>query len=286
MEDGEEQETNLNELFVQETLDPRIESVMPILGKLQRKLGTIKEVDALAEWADNIIEGDGGQEALDPQGIPEAAGPETLAHNIRTDRSNLKAFDLEETTDVTDDNPKSQGGDRKKLLRKYANTKKPKDAEAARRAGASQSELKAAADSTEEIHEGASSQDLQNAILYRVEMRHPELFSKYGHEYVADKALDVADKALDVASFYAGAEEIGSSDMSAMVKHLVDTLKREGENGLDENLDANQIHAGQLGPTEKVGPNGAVGKLVGANESVNESEDELARILQMVKHKR
>ena len=278
MEDGEEQETNLNELFVQETLDPRIESVMPILGKLQRKLGNIKQVDELAEWADNIIEGD-GREALNSQGIPEAAGAETLAHNIRTDRSNLKAFDLEETTDVTDDNPKSQGGTRAELLRKYANTKRSKDAEAARRAGASQSELKTAADSTEEIHEGASSQDLQNAILYRVEMRHPDLVSKYGHEYVADKALDVA-------SFYAGAEEIGSSDISAMVNHLVDTLKREAENGLDENLDANQIRAGQLGPTEKVGPQGAVGKLVGAEESVNESEDELARILQMVKHKR
>lgn len=131
----------------------------------------------------------------------------------------------------------------------------------------------------ESVNEGASSHDLQNAILYRVEMRHPELFSKYGLEYVADKALDVA-------SFYAGAEEIGSSDMSAMVNHLVKTLEHEGEHGLDENLDANQIHAGQLGPTEKVGPRGAVGKLVGANESVNESEDELARILQMVKHKR
>jgi hypothetical protein len=279
MEDGEEQETNLNELFVQETLDPRIESVMPILGKLQRKLGNIKQVDELAEWADNIIEGDGGQEALNSQGIPEAAGAETLAHNIRTDRSNLKAFDLEETTDVTDDNPKSQGGTRAELLRKYANTKRSTDAEAARRAGASQSELKAAADSTEEIHEGASSQDLQNAILYRVEMRHPDLVSKYGHEYVADKALDVA-------SFHTDAEEIGGSDKTAMVNHLVDTLKREGENGLDENLDANQIRAGQLGPTEKVGPQGAVGKLVGAEESVNESEDELARILQMVKHKR
>jgi hypothetical protein len=160
---------------------------MPILGKLQRKLGNIKQVDELAEWADSIIEGDGGQEALNPIGIPEA-------------------------TDVTDDNPKSQGGTRAELLRKYANTKKPKDAEAARRAGASQSELTAAADSTEEIH--------------------------------------------------------------------------EGENGLDENLDADQVSVGQLGPTEKVGPQGAVGKLVGANESVNESEDELARILQMVKHKR
>jgi hypothetical protein len=254
MEDGEEQETNLNELFVQETLDPRIESVMPILGKLQRKLGNIKQVDELAEWADNIIEGDGGQEALNPIGIPEA-------------------------TDVTDDNPNSQGGTRAELLLKYTNTTNPKDAMAAWRAGASQSELQSAADSTEEIHEGASSHDLQNAILYRVEMRYPELFSKYGHEYVADKALDVA-------SFYAGAEEIGSSDMSAMVNHLVKTLEHEGEHGLDETLDANQIRVGQLGPTEKVGPKGAVGKLVGANESVNESEDELARILQMVKHRR
>jgi hypothetical protein len=278
MEDGEEQETNLNELFVQETLDPRIESVMPILGKLQRKLGNIKQVDELAEWADNIIEGD-GREAINPQGIPEAAGAETLAHNIRTDRSNLKAFDLEETTDVTDDNPKSQGGTRAELLRKYANTKRSTDAEAARRAGATQSELKAAADSTEEIHEGASIEDIQSDILYRVMRNHPDLVSKYGPEYVADKARYVA-------SFHTDAEEIGGSDKTAMVNHLVDTLKREAENGLDENLDANQIRAGQLGPTEKVGPQGAVGKLVGAEESVNESEDELARILQMVKHKR
>ena len=33
----ENDESNLNELFVQETLDPRIESVMPILSKLDRK---------------------------------------------------------------------------------------------------------------------------------------------------------------------------------------------------------------------------------------------------------
>jgi len=38
---------------------------------------------------------------------------------------------------------------------------------------------------------------------------------------------------------------------------------------LDEDLDANQKAAGQLGPTEKVGPKGAVGKLVGASESID-----------------
>jgi hypothetical protein len=62
MED-EVEETNLNELFVQETLDPRIESVMPILSKLQKNLGEMKEVNALAEWADSLIEGGDGGEA-------------------------------------------------------------------------------------------------------------------------------------------------------------------------------------------------------------------------------
>ena len=51
---------------------------------------------------------------------------------------------LDEATDVTDYNSKSQGGTRKELLAKYAKTKDPKHAESARKAGASQGELKAA----------------------------------------------------------------------------------------------------------------------------------------------
>ena len=49
-------ESNLNELFVQETLDPRIESVMPILSKLSKNLGEMKQVKELEEWADNLTE--------------------------------------------------------------------------------------------------------------------------------------------------------------------------------------------------------------------------------------
>ena len=75
MED-ETEENNLNELFVQETLDPRIESVMPILSKLHKKVAEMKEVNELSEWADSLTEvaleeGDGGQQALNPAGIPE-----------------------------------------------------------------------------------------------------------------------------------------------------------------------------------------------------------------------
>jgi len=83
MED-ETEENNLNELFVQETLDPRIESVMPILNKLQRKVAEMKEVGELSEWADSLT---------------EAPGAETLGHNVKTDANNLRAFDLEESED-------------------------------------------------------------------------------------------------------------------------------------------------------------------------------------------
>jgi len=53
MED--EGDETINELFVQETVDPRIESVMPILSRLYKNVTEVKEVDALAEWADGVI---------------------------------------------------------------------------------------------------------------------------------------------------------------------------------------------------------------------------------------
>ena len=50
-------DTNINELFVQETMDPRIESVMPILSRLHKKVSESSSVpvDELAEWADTVI---------------------------------------------------------------------------------------------------------------------------------------------------------------------------------------------------------------------------------------
>lgn len=51
---------------------------------------------------------------------------------------------LNESTGATDFNPTSQGGTRKELLAKYRKTNNPKDAEAARKAGATQQELQQA----------------------------------------------------------------------------------------------------------------------------------------------
>jgi len=56
----------------------------------------------------------------------------------------FREFLLKEATGVTDYNPPSQGGTRSELLAKFAKSKDPKDAELARKSGATQEELKKA----------------------------------------------------------------------------------------------------------------------------------------------
>lgn len=68
---------NINELFVQETVDPRIESVMPILSRLHKKVSETKidkELNQLAEWAESLeIDEDESLTSNNPVGIPESA---------------------------------------------------------------------------------------------------------------------------------------------------------------------------------------------------------------------
>lgn len=46
---------DISEMFMSSSLDPRIESVMPILSRLKKTVNEMEEVDTLAEWADDII---------------------------------------------------------------------------------------------------------------------------------------------------------------------------------------------------------------------------------------
>jgi hypothetical protein len=73
-------------------------------------------------------------------------------------------------------------------------------------------------------NEGIGEQDLADTLFYRLEARYPDIVTRYGHEVVGDAVLDVA-------SFHAGAEELGSSDISIMIREI---LKRIESRGLDE----------------------------------------------------
>jgi len=73
--------TTVNELFVQETMDPRIESAMPILAKLSKNISEMSEVSELAEWADSLVEGGGGGEASEEPVVPMTNEEESLTSN-------------------------------------------------------------------------------------------------------------------------------------------------------------------------------------------------------------
>ena len=77
--------------------------------------------------------------------------------------------------------------------------------------------------SDQDEQQGASSKDVANAIFNRIERSHPTLVQQYGHEVVGDAVEQVA-------SFHAGTSELGSSDISIMVKQVVKDLESRSAN--------------------------------------------------------
>ena len=326
-------ESNLNELFVQETLDPRIESVMPILSKLSKNLGEMKEVKALEEWADSLLEGgDGGEASEETDGdtsgtageggaednpLDEAAGAETLAHNQATEKSRLDAFDLDETEDAEAAHKKSQVP---AFMRKQSGDPDwkttTKDLEKAKERNISGKEgLAALAKRLDQIDEQEVEESGLQAYLGN------KKYGKEGMDALRKAGRDGASKE-KMASIRAKYDKMDegevthtptglkhkatdkygagedpdvahprdAKDLNRLDKNRIKSLdasmginwKNKGPKGLevDEGLDADQKRVGQLGPTEKVGPKGAVGKLVGANESVE--FDELAELKRLL----
>jgi hypothetical protein len=204
MED-EDDSSSITELFVQETMDPRIESVMPILSKLHKTVAEMKEVGALAEWADSLL---------------EAPGAETLKHNQSTEEKNLKAFGLaEEELDEGAGGPEA---------------------------------------SEEPVQPIVSEDDLDEASdAYSIPESDNKKIEAHGVHGMKSKPWRKVFK--NQTAFEAWLEKNeGNVEVHGT---------REVEEQVEEDLDANQKRVGQLGPTEKVGPKGAVGKLVGASES-------------------
>ena len=222
MED-ESDMTAVNELFVQETVDPRIESAMPILAKLSKNISEMTEVTELAEWADSLLEGgDGGEASEETDGdtagdageggaedvdddITEAAGAETLAHNEKTEAGNLKAFGLAEEGDGGQTALNPQGIPEGML------------------------------DGGDDIDSPVAS-----AILRRILMQRLDLLSKYGPEKVSNAIGDVADFVGDV-------DEIGSSDVSGWIKQVEMGLSGIDEGIIDKIKDVGQKALNKLG---------------------------------------
>ena len=98
--------------------------------------------------------------------------------------------ELDEATGVTDYNPKSQGGTRKELLAKYHQTKHPKDAEAARKAGATQNELKGVKEEVEELEEKEISVRNAAGKVLKVASQFKDTYVKHGYKPVPGTRME------------------------------------------------------------------------------------------------
>ena len=272
----EEGDESVAEMFVEETLDPRIESVMPILSRLRKNVSEMSEVSELEDWAETIVEADLMKEA-------DRSGNYELYHNTYTSAINTALeYHAANGLEVSEDD---------RWHHVAVNSKRPKDGETTRlqlpatdRNGKQHMiqiqvynrgtdrmpfELNTYADTHRSLQKENVNDDsdeafetVKHAISNRIIAAHINLLRDYGPDKVLSAIEDVAERTGDV-------EELGSSDVSILVQQVIEILEDEDNVDLEEELSPAQNKAGQLGPTEKVGPKGAVGKLVG------ESTDDL-----------
>ena len=99
---------DISEMFMSSSMDPRIESALPIISRLQKPVNEMGELASLSSWADEVINEkmDSTTKSLSvpaDEMLDEAPGAETLSHNQSTAKNNLKAFGLAEEEDLEED---------------------------------------------------------------------------------------------------------------------------------------------------------------------------------------
>lgn len=293
-------ESNLNELFVQETLDPRIESVMPILSKLKLNLGEMKEVNELAEWADNVTEQE-NRAALNPVGIPESEEVEegvvselskkTLGKYVKAAAKDAEAAGRDQEYHGHK-NDYARGEKRQKGIEKAVDRLTKEGVEEVEESGlqAYLGNKKYGKEGMNALRkagqEGASKEKMANIRAK---------YDKLDEEDVVEGEIEDAEaahKKINTPAAFRKAKggdwKVSSQDLEkeksrtpTSPEGLAALKKKMGEieESVSEDLDANQKRVGQLGPTEKV-KNNNIGKLVGANESVEyDPLDELKKLL-------
>lgn len=218
MED--EEQVDLSEMFMSSSLDPRIESVMPILRKLSKNItetSDMAETIALEEWASEII----GEAPELSKAKPSRQDVAKKMHGILSKSVNKSNMARVKTQQAVGSRVADIG------------------------AGGKEYNVKtdAAWDAKEKgLSEDSFDNPVSNAITRRILMQRSDLLAKYGPEKVT-AAID------DVADFVGDTDEIGSSDVSGWVKQVEKSLAGMGESETNEGvLDAvrNKMQSGSM----------------------------------------
>ena len=221
---------DIKTLFIEQTLDTRIEQALPILARLQQQGNDMKEAQIFESWIDQLSEGTWSlpetpeqQEKLrELMSQPLTAGPkgsyatEELYDLVGDDQ----LFDI--IGDIGDKNPDVNIWDDEAVQRRleelgvYMVNQETPDAPTAPETGMTESE---------------EHNPVASAITRRILLQRHDLLSKYGPEKVT-AAID------EVADFVGDVEEIGSSDVSGWIKHVEQMLGKMNDQGVAEGYDS------------------------------------------------
>jgi hypothetical protein len=297
----DEDTTDLSEMFASNELDPRIESVMPILRKLNKTISEMSETTELESWADSIIEGVDQLDEVSTELLSrykKAAGQQASALNQQTDRD-YEAGDPESMRSNIAKGNKRFSGIVKATNKQFAND--AKDVEEGRfvkgpggvpldRQGnpipPKVAEPKAPAGPRRDSN--GLTKDDYNKVWRKIEEVVGNIFpdgdpidwlapwlKKSGiQDYHIGEVLDKACKLNGYKDIYEYYDSFKTADYGYDQSVAEgDGLEALNAEGIPESLDPEQKRVGQLGPQDKVGKKGAVGKLVGACESVDELDE-------------
>ena len=100
---------------------------------------------------------------------------------------------------------------------------------------------------------GASSEQVASAIVRRIIFKYKDAISAYGPEAIMAAAREVGE-------YFAGSEELGTSDISIATKYALDKLEQQAIGNLQETASGGCTGAGSIATT----PAGGAGKNVGS----------------------
>jgi hypothetical protein len=208
-------------MFIEQTLDSRIEEALPILAKLKEP--AMREADEFESWANKVMEGtwalpdapETERQLQDLMSKPLIVGPDAI--NAKEQLYDLVGDDIlfDRLSDLADRDPNANCWE---------------DPEVINRLGELGIDINPTVgpDSGEQgVTESYEGNSVASAITRRIMSQRLDLLEKYGPV----KVMSAIDSA---AEFFGDVEEIGSSDMHAYMQYVEKELAGMGQQGVAE----------------------------------------------------
>ena len=215
---------NIKSMFVRQDIDTRIEQALPILARISQQGHAMKEANIFESWANKLMEGTWATPETPEQKqqlvvllskeLPVGADATNATEQLYDLIGDDVLFDQLETLADQDADADARGVIIARL-QELSN-----DVDIAQVLTALDLDTDAPADAedtADQISEDDDVSPVESAILRRIMNNHLDLLKQYGPAAVMAAARDIAEMIGDV-------EEIGSSDVSAYVARVVQSL--------------------------------------------------------------